>query len=44
MMRAGASHSLMKMAAVEAARTPMGMRKKRETMFPTYINWNDSSS
>jgi len=26
------------MAAVEAARTPMGMRKRRETIIQTYIN------
>jgi hypothetical protein len=34
----------MKMEAVEAARTPMGMRKRRETIFQTYINYDFSSS
>jgi hypothetical protein len=32
MMSAGASQSLIKMEAVETAKIPMGMRKRRETI------------
>jgi hypothetical protein len=44
MMSAGASQSLIKIDAVEAAKIPIGMRMKREAMLQPYLNQPSSSS